>query len=447
MRAFGFSGLTAALVIGLAGPAFAQGEGARVGLADVILLARDNSLAAQASRQNVQGAQAERQATVSNALPNLSLQTAFNYNELPGGSGLAALFGGGNGGGLVGFPAQGTTVDTTLSGNVVLFDAFATRDAIAIADYTIQARQLALLQAEQDAMANAAVAYFQVLRAEGLAAVAADNVKQSQEQMRLGELKLRAGTGTRADVLQLRAQLANAQGAFTQARNAVDIARLQLSNAVNAPVADRALDTQPAVPAVDVDMAKDVLAALDRRPEIGQQEARLAIDETRVSLESRALWPNVQANSRYAQRGLNQGQFTAGVAVNWAIFDGFKTRNRMEVARAQAQAGQTQIEQTRQNIALEIRQQFQNREEAKSRINTAREGLEAAQEAYRLAVRRFEVGLSTPFETTSVQNTLVQSGNNYVTAVNDLRVAEIRLARALGYDLAVFVTGRITTRP
>jgi outer membrane protein TolC len=420
------------------GMAFAQGEGAALGLIDTVQLARDNSLAAQLARQQLQGTQANRALTQGQVLPTISLQTSANYNELPAG-GFASLLGGSSGGGLVGFPAQGVTVDNTLQAQQVIFDAFATRDALTIADLQLKASQLAVVQAEQDAMRDAAVAYFQVLRAQGLADVSTETVKQTQEQLRLGELKLKAGTGTRAEVLQLRANLANAQGALTQARNGVNIARLQLSNAVNAPVGDRPLDASPRVPALSVSPEKDLPSGIARRTEVQRLALQQEASETQVGLESRALWPNVAAVGRYSQRGFNQGQFLAGLNVNWALFDGFKTRNRMELAQNNAEVAKVQVEQTRQQIALDIRQQYQTREEARTRIATAREGLSAAQEAYRLALKRFQVGLATTFEVSDVQNTLVQSGNNYVQAVNDLRVAEIRLARALGYDLAGFV--------
>jgi outer membrane protein TolC len=196
------------------------------------------------------------------------------------------------------------------------------------------------------------------------------------------------------------------------------------------------------VPALAVSPEKDLSAGIARRTEVQQLALAQQANETQVGLESRALWPNVAAVGRYSQRGFNQGQFLAGLNVNWALFDGFKTRNRMEVAQNNAEVAKVQVEQTRQQIALDIRQQYQTREEARVRISTAREGLSAAQEAYRLALKRFQVGLATTFEVADVQNTLVQSGNNYVQAVNDLRVAEIRLARALGYDLASFVAER-----
>lgn len=434
MRAW-FS-LAAAVALVAPAPAFAQE--AALGLVDTVLLARDNSLAAQASRQAVQAAEAQRAVTVGNALPNLSVSTSANYQELP--PGLANLFGGaGTGGGLVGFPAQGTSVDTTLQGSVVLFDAFATQDAIRIADYQVHIGRLGVIQAQQEAMAQAAVSYFNVLRQEGLAAVAANAVKQAQEHMRLGQLRLEAGTGTRADVLQQRAQLASAQGRLMQARNAVTIARMQLANALNAPVADRPLAADPRVPSLAV-TPEAMREGVSRRSEVRQLEVRTAIDEAQVQLESRALWPNLQGSTRYAMRGLDAGQFTAGVNLNWAIFDGFRARNRMEVALNQAQTDRIQLEQTRQNVALEIREQFQLREEAQARIAIAREGLSAAQEAYRLAVLRFEVGVATTFEVTDVQTTLTGAANDYVSAVNDWRVAQIRLARAMGLDIAAYLT-------
>ena len=441
IRRSGFFALSLACAL-FAGPhvALAQGEAGSLGLADVVVLARDNSLAAQISRQRLEGTLANRAVTVGNTLPTVAVQTSANYQEIPGG-GLGALFGGAAGGGLVGFPAQGVTVDTILSGQQVIFDAFATRDAIAIADLQASAGRLAIVQAEQDAMTNAAVAYFNVLRAQGLADVQANAVKQAQDHLRLGELRLKAGTGTRAEVLQLRAQLANAQGALAQARNAVNVGRLSLANAVNAPVGERPLDDSPRVPSLDVAPERDLMGSLDRRPEIQQLELQGQVNETRVSLESRALLPSLAAVSRYSMRGLNQGQFLAGLNLSWTVFDGFRVRNRMEVAKNDAEATRLQLEQTRQNVALEIRQQFQTREEARIRVSTAREGLTAAQEAYRLAVRRFEAGLSTTFEVTDVQATLLQGSNNYIQAINDMRVAEIRLARAMGFDIARYLAG------
>ncbi|MEB3198333.1 MAG: TolC family protein [Candidatus Sericytochromatia bacterium] len=427
--------LALACAWGLLGAAAVAAETlAALSLTEALQLARANSLAVLQSRQTLEVTEAEKASTLSNALPSVSVSSSANYQELPGSS--ARAFSGGGFGNIVGFPATGAYVDTTVSANQVIFDAFATRDQVAILDLNLRIGKLAATQAEQDAMLQAAVAYFDVLRSEGLARVAQQTLQQAQEHLRLGELRFKAGTGTRSEVLQQRAQLANAMGQLTQARNAVNVARLNLSNVLNAPLGDRPLVSQVALPSLPVRLDRDLTAALTRRPEVLQLEARQSADETRVQLESRALWPTLQAGSRYAQRNLSEGQFQAGVTVNWALFDSFRARNRMAAAFEQARVTRLQLEQGRQRVALEIRQQFQSRQEAQQRVVASREGLAAAQEAYRLALRRYQAGVATPFEVTDVQNTLLQAQNNYLQAVNDLHVAEVRLVRALGYDLA-----------
>ncbi|MEB3285582.1 MAG: TolC family protein [Candidatus Sericytochromatia bacterium] len=407
---------------------------APLSLSEAATLARTNNLSVRQSRQAIQVTEAEKAVTLANSLPSLSLSSSANYQELPGASRQA--FSGGGFGNIVGFPANGAFVDTTLSANQVIFDAFATRDQVAIIDANTRAAHLAAVQSEQDVMLQSAIAYFDVLRTEGLARVAAEALKQAKELLRLSELRWRTGTGTKSDVLQQRAQLANATGQFTQAQNAVNLARLNLSNVLNAPVSDRPLVAHVTVPTISVQLARDLETAVARRTEVLQLEARQEAEETRVSLESRALLPTMQATSRYAQRNFNEGQFLAGVTVNWAVFDSFRARNRMASAAEQARSTGLQLEQSRQRVALEIRQQFQSRQEARQRVSSAREGLAAAQEAYRLALKRYEAGVATPFEVTNVQNTHIQSQNNYIQAINDLNTAEVRLARALGFDLA-----------
>lgn len=429
VRRLAASALLAAL---LPLPALAQGE-APLDLPEALGIARDNSLAAQFSREQLHQTQADRAAAVSSVLPSVSLSSSANYSQLPGGGLNFPGFGN-----LVGLPSNGTNVDTTISAQQVIFDAFATRDTLAIYDQQLRIGALAVLAAEQDAMANTAVAYFDVLRTQGLAAVAEETVKQAQDHLRLGLLREKAGTGTRADVLQLRAQSANAQGQLTQARNQVNLARMNLANLLNAPVGDRPLVAAPVVPSVPVGLAKDLSTGVDRRQEVQEAISKREADQTRVTQLSRQLWPNLTATGQYSQRDLDEGQWTAGLRLSWTIFDSFKVRNQMESALATARQDEVQLQQTRQRAALDIRTQYQAREEARQRVQIQREGLASAQEAYRLALRRYSVGVATIFEVSDVQTTLVQSGNNYVQAVNDLRVAEVKLARALGLDLATY---------
>ena len=92
---------------------------------------------------------------------------------------------------------------------------------------------------------------------------------------------------------------------------------MNLANLLNAPVGDRPLVSSPVVPTVPVDLQKDLAAGVERRQETQAAAARHQADQLRVSQQSRALLPNLVASGQYSQRDLNDGQWTAGLKLNW----------------------------------------------------------------------------------------------------------------------------------
>jgi len=408
-------------------------------LAEAANLARTQSLSARASRARLQGVNIQRNLLTDNTWPTLAFQLTGQYTQLPSDSPLLAFANAPGGAGLVGFPAPGAVLDTTVSANQVLFDAFQLHDSLIISDDQLSMTRLAIVQAEAESMSNAAIAYFGVLKAEGMAEVAATSVAQAKEHLRLGQERVKAGSGTKAEVLTQRANLATAQGNLIQARNQANLARLQLERALNAPVSGRPLVKEPAVPELKLDLEQELASGLARRPEVQTQAVKQHMDEARATLESRAYWPTLTGNTAWTQRGFYQGEFIAAVNLKWNAFDGFKTKDKIAAAKSDAEEDAIALERTRQDIALEVRQQAQSRQEAQDRIAIAREGLAAADEAYRIAIQRYKLGFSTNSELLDARVALSSARNTYIQAQHDLRVAQIRLAKALGVDMGTFL--------
>lgn len=404
-------------------PAHAQTAPAPLTLTETLRLARERSLSAKASEQRVAAAQALQDAAGAPLWPTVGLQVGpgVSSGRVPSGGGQAT--------------AAGPAMDTTLSANQLVYDWGAARGTLAIAENQTRIAQFTLEQAQQDAMATAAVGYFQVLRSEALAKVQDKAVQQAQNHLRLAQMRLKAGTGTRAETLQLQAQLANAQTTQSQTRNAVAIARLTLGNALNTPIGSRALVASVAVPTRPVG-EQEITTRLAERPEVKAQALRAESDAKRADVERAAHYPGVSAVARYNQRNVDRGELYGGLALNWSLFDSARSHNRAKSAEADLAADRLLLDQAKLTAELDIRQQAQTREEARSRIASAQAGLSAAQEAYRIALQRYELGLATQYELTDVQNTLTQAETNVVQAHYDLAIAEIRLTRALNYDLA-----------
>jgi outer membrane protein len=403
-------------------------------LGEAVRLTRARALSIQANRQHLAGLQAQRDVAAAAQLPTVGFSTGANYRGLFNGLPQQNLDN-------TTFPliqSQGPGVDTTLSASQLLFDQAATANTVANASDQVAIGQLAVAQAELTAMEATAVAYLEVLRAQSLEAVASDAVSQAQSQLRFGQARLKAGAGTRVDVLQLQARLAQTEDAWLQAQNAVALARLILGNTMNQPLGERPLVALTSLPFRPFWLASDLTVAMGLRPDARSQTLRVGVAERQVQIDEAGLWPTVNATGRATQRNLMQAGVQAGVELTWPVYDGSRVRSRAMAARHALEAERVQFDQMKLTVELEVRQAELRRREAQSRRQTVRRGVAAAQEAYRIVVRRFELGLATVVDVTNAQTVLIQARQDETRALYDLAVAEVRLRRALGEDLATF---------
>lgn len=410
-------------------PAHAEGALPALSLSEMARLARNRNLSVATEAERVRSAQALTQAARSPYYPSAAIQEGLNA-----GTGRALS--------QTGAFLEAPGLTTSVSGSWLLWDAGNTHDAVAVAQAEENMTRSGLDQAQQDAMLNGGVDYFQLVRAQALAKLDADALKQAEEHLRLGQLRQLAGTATRADVLQLQAQLANAQNTMIQADNAAAIARLTLSNALNSSLGDRAIDASASVPVRSVNFAQELPSTYTRRPEIQQQQFKVESDRARAALDTSSLYPSVSATARYYQLNAAPGATILGATLNWSVFEGVRAQNQAASAEADVRADEETLEQLKQAAELDVRTQYQSSEEARARISSARAGRSAAAEAYRIAVDRYRLGLATNFELIDVQNTYLQAEYNLVQATNDFSIDEIRLTRALGYDLSAYLGAR-----
>lgn len=398
---------------------------------EALRLTRERAFAIQATRQRLAVLQAQRQVTAAAQGPTVGIGAGANYRGLFNGLPQQNLDN-------TTFPllqAQGPGIDTTLTASQLLFDHSATANGVANASDQVAIGELAVQTAEQQALETTALAYVELLQAESLQAVAADGVTQARAHLRFGEARLKAGAGTRADVLQLQARLAQSQDAWLQAQNAVALARLTLGNAMNRP-----LEAGQAVVAVDRPLRPpladgDLPAGLARRPEVRSQHLRLTVATRQVAIEEAAFWPTVNASGRATQRNLQQAGVQAGLDLAWPVYDGARAGQRREAARHALEAERVQLALVQQAAELEIRQAELRRREARSRQGAVAEAVTAAAEAYRIVVRRFELGLATVVEVADAQTILLRARQDRIRAATDLVAADVRLRRALGEAL------------
>lgn len=342
----------------------------------------------------------------------------------------------------------GTASVNTFSSNVtlnqVLFNGFRVLDGIRIAQINLESQGHALRQTRQNVVFQVSNAYFNALRAHEMILIDQDNLKQIQEQMRVAEVKLKAGAGLKIDVLQAQSQMLQLQQKMSQDLNSYEKAKMSLNQVMGRNL-DHPIELNTLATVKDYvgDSSQHLQIALDHRSDLRQIKLQKEMSEMNASLQARAIWPTLSAQVRYSLQdnsvvnGNNRSiqNVNYGLNLNWPIFDGFAAQAKSQRAQQAASQAQLSFDQMQQRVILEIQQAMMDLQEAKERELLAKESVQVAQENFRLASISYKEGVGLMLNILSAQTNLQQAQSAVVNARFDLNTRKARLYQALGLDI------------
>lgn len=414
----------------------------RLTLDDAVALALQNSRSLRAAAEGVARARGMVGESRAVRLPNLSSSvTAMHLDQ---GSAVSLPVGPGGTSIMVPLVKQDQKqVDVVAALPIDITGQIAA--AVNIAQFQEIGARLAYNAARNKLVSDVRGAYLDVLRAREFVTVADQVVQRSQDQLTTSEAYLRAGTGTKFDVLRSQTAVADAAQARISAGNRVSLATAALANVLgldqNTPV--ETLRTEAAAPAgANYDDA--VTEAYRCRPEVLHADAVIRAAEKGLVLANRSQMPSMSLAWNFSYTP-DQGGFSpkttswAAVAkVTLPLFEGGAAAARRQQARADVASARLARQMAMDGIALEVRQAFLSVDEARERVKVATAGLTQAEEQYRLAQVRFKAGVtSTPggspqLEIADARTALAQSQTNRINAAYDLEGAQARYEAALG---------------
>jgi len=284
-------------------------------------------------------------------------------------------------------------------------------------------------------------AYFNVLAADRLLAVADETVRQTTAQLDQARGRHEVGVAPKFDVTTAEVQVANAKLNQLAARNNVQVARETLRNALglNQPLDFDLVDTLAAA-RVYIGEAEALRIAYEYRPDLRslvEQEA--AQQELIVSLQ-RQYFPNVTSAGSYLWSGTEyplEDTWNVGAFVNLSILSGGLTRAQIAEAKANLAVLEHSEEALRQDIALQVRQAALNVEQAAESIGVAEKGAQQARESLALAEGRYATGVGNIIELTTAQVSLTSAEANYVQALYGYQTSVAALENAMGRPVAL----------
>jgi outer membrane protein TolC len=243
-----------------------------------------------------------------------------------------------------------------------------------------------------------------------------------------------------ADLLAVKAQLAQAEYALLKMDDPVQTQKEQLNRLMGRAV-DTPLEIDPAsiVDAEDVSLQDAYAEALAARPEIRLAKIQQRKAELERRLKSAERIPDISL-SLFGLRTINYSSVlpnnisSVGIQGTWDVFDWGKKREQLDIKRqAEAQAA-LELKDAEALVMVDVGHQYRRIIEARKELELARALQTSSVEAFRVARNRYLQREAILSEVVKVQSGLADADHHYTQALTDLATAQADFEKALGRD-------------
>ena len=312
---------------------------------------------------------------------------------------------------------------------------------------TANAATHALRAEENDITYAAAQAYFDLLKARVLAAVALDSIRISTNYLAQVEQASTLGLAYKSDVLRVRVQAERNQTAWTQAHEAERVASSRLAQVLHLNgTIELAANPNDLVPLqlapTNIALETLVSRAIAARPELKESQALIAAArKNKDAVVYGPLVPNISALAYAGGLGGGRRHSTTRfgdsedyqVTLGWRIGPGgLFDKPRQRGAEARLHIAQLTSLQWSDRIANEVIEAQAAVQSLASQLGSTLSAWKAAQETLALSEQRREFAIANVLEVIQAQQELTRAQREYSVTIADYNQAQYRLIRTLG---------------
>lgn len=321
--------------------------------------------------------------------------------------------------------------------------------------------------------------YFAVLLAQERERLTAQSIARLQQTLREAQAREREGLAAEDELLLLEVQLANLEAGLLQARNQIAAARGSLlvamgddpsrevalqgtlselrlaAGAVNSPANADLLAASGAARLAAAEAEQLWRTAMTDRSDLRQLRTLERISGLQLTVQEAEYLPTIRAfgavdfrsadedaDDHYGTQArpdnydywYSQWQLSAsaGVTVQWQIFDGFARDARVAQRREAVRQAAVTLRQAELEMRYQVSTLVGNLQEARLRAASQLQSIEQAQRSYDIAAARYSAGLGSRLDVTAAESTLLGSQVNYAQAAHDYLAAASQLEAAVG---------------
>lgn len=338
---------------------------------------------------------------------------------------------------ITGNSSQG---DLGVQSNLTLFSGLQGYHNMKMQKANYQGSMEDLAALEDDLTIEVMTAYLALLRNKELVEVARLNVEVAGGQVERMERLVEVGNESRGRLLEVRAQLSEAELALTQAGNNRDISRLNLMHLLNMNASEDFGIQKPLFPdpsEEDIPPIDSVISyAMVYLPQIRSAGYGVEASERNLAMQRGGRSPRLYARgllySNYSDQAVNPEDVTGdypvaeqvynnqyrqvSVGVQIPIFNRWQVQTGIKKARIGLQDAEYQYDDVVLLMEQSVQKYHTEAVAALDNYRSAQESVANAEEVYRFAEERFRVGTGTALEMQDARRQYVESASAMITS-------------------------------
>lgn len=321
----------------------------------------------------------------------------------------------------------------SLTSEISLFSGFKTTHTIERQKLELNISGKALEKLQNDIALKVAVSYFQILLNKEIVVIAQEQIALTREQEEMTKILAGHGKVPEAQVLDVKAQLADDELAAVKAENRLRLSvvelvqLLELHDTDSFDIATIELDTIMPLQT----SPNDIFAISEQiMPEIKQ--AYMAMESSRrgVSIAKAAYYPSIalagRINSGYYQNNMDNPSFgnqfknnmqkTVYLTLRIPLFNRMSTRNAVRTAKKDCEDSRLAADNALKTLYKDIQKTWHDALSARERYESTRHSVTANSEALRYAKEKYQAGKSTVYEYNEAKMKLANSRSEQAQA-------------------------------
>ncbi|MCY3743712.1 MAG: TolC family protein [Candidatus Poribacteria bacterium] len=339
-----------------------------------------------------------------------------------------------------------------LRGQYTLWDNGQREGSFAQAKESLTATVSRNERTKQDLILDITVAYYDVLKRQELVKVSEQVLARSQENTQRIRDFVEAGTLIPADVATAELREANDELSLFNNRTSLQIAQATLPRllgldpgvllTVSVDESYQLYQERGTIERVEIPVEEAIQIALSTRPEFQERQAQIKSQQWSLTLAKLQRWPRLNADvdynvnlDDYLRERENFSDFrswSAGVSLNFTLFDGGILGNRVKELGMQLEQTRENASDLERSVALAVRQAYLTLQRSEIAVDISKKQVTNAQLSLDVIQGRFDVGKAILLELLDAQTSYAQALTNEVNAFYDYKIAQTRLQDAMG---------------